>query len=146
MGSPSSEAIHFTLRIQILSSKMGKLCFAAIWYAIVLSGILQADQLTEEQIAGKTWLHWSTTFPHVLQSGFCYGSLAFLAVDLYFCLLRHSTGQPAGHKTGMNETAVACWLWRVEGTPSRKTSRFHDHHVINDVIWKGRDYCSRCWS
>lgn len=29
--------------------------------------MLQADQLTEEQIAGKTWLHWSPTFPFNLQ-------------------------------------------------------------------------------
>lgn len=91
---------------------------------IALFGILQADQLTEEQIAGKTSLHWSTSFAHVLQSGLRYGSVAFLAVDLYFYLLRHSAGLPSGHKTGMNETAVDCWLRGVEGLPHGKLCVF----------------------
>lgn len=47
----------------------------------------------------------------ITASGLPYGSLHPIAVDLYFCLLRRSTEQPAGHKTGMKETAVAYWHW-----------------------------------
>lgn len=72
--------------------------------------------------------------------------LASLAVDLYFCLLRRSTGQPTGHKTGMNETAVACLLaLECRRTPSWKTLHFHGCHVIYDVIWKGLCILARCW-
>lgn len=66
---------------------------------------LQADQLTEEQIAGKTLLHWSPTFftSHKMDR-----IMDTRLVDLHFCLLGHWWWrQRIGHKTGKNETAVA---------------------------------------
>lgn len=109
--------------------------YAVSWHCFNYLLILQADQLTEEQIAGKPLPHWSFLYWPV----FCI--LDFSCRGYILFLLGPSTGQPTGHKTGMNERAGST-VWKDS---FMENFVFHCCCVINDVIQKSCMFSKRCW-